>query len=66
MPPPEALDVDDLVAARPDLSTALKGFEKRYIESLLNENKWARGKVADLLGIDRRTLFRKIQSLDIK
>ncbi len=64
--PLEEQAFDDLIAARPDLSTVLKGFEKRYIEHLLHEHKWHRSKVASLLGIDRRTLFRKIQSLNIE
>jgi transcriptional regulator with PAS, ATPase and Fis domain len=44
----------------------MKRFEKHYIEKLLRDNKWHRTKVAALLGIDRRTLFRKIQALDIE
>ena len=44
------------------LGEAVGEFEKRYIERLLKENQWHRTRVADLLGIDRRTLFRKIKS----
>ncbi|MGD9217295.1 MAG: sigma 54-interacting transcriptional regulator [Desulfobacteraceae bacterium] len=48
------------------LSEARKCFEKRYIEKLLIEHRWHRSKVAAILGIDRRTLFRKINTLGIK
>ncbi len=58
--------VEEYLADVSDLATAIKRFEKHYIENLLNQNQWHRTKVAALLGIDRRTLFRKIQSLDIK
>jgi DNA-binding NtrC family response regulator len=44
------------------LSDAVSGFEKDYIEHLLKENQWHRSRVAGLLGIDRRTLFRKIKA----
>jgi DNA-binding NtrC family response regulator len=44
------------------LSDAVGDFEKAYIEHLLRENQWHRSRVAALLGIDRRTLFRKIKS----
>jgi DNA-binding NtrC family response regulator len=56
----------DLLTGGPDLTTVMKRFEKHYIEKLLRDNKWHRTKVAALLGIDRRTLFRKIQALDIE
>ena len=61
---------DDLVAAQPDgfnqpLSEAVRAFEKGYIQHLLNENHWHRSRVARLLGVDRRTLFRKMKSLGL-
>lgn len=43
------------------LNEALNTFEKRYIEQRLRENQWHRSRVAELLGIDRRTLFRKMK-----
>ncbi|GAB6904184.1 hypothetical protein DESC_720025 [Desulfosarcina cetonica] len=43
------------------LSDAINAFEKAYIERLLKENQWHRSRVAELLGIDRRTLFRKMK-----
>ena len=44
------------------LSEATRAFEKKYIQHLLNQNQWHRSRVAKLLGIDRRTLFRKMKS----
>ncbi len=63
---PDELPSEDIIASRPKLGTAVKRFEKRYIENLLHEQQWHRTKVASILGIDRRTLFRKIQSLGIE
>jgi DNA-binding NtrC family response regulator len=63
---PDKMVVQDLVASRSTLNTAVKRFEKRYIEMLLHEHQWHRTRVASLLGVDRRTLFRKIKSLGIK
>ncbi len=64
--PAAEMAVQDLMASRSTLNTAVKRFEKRYIETLLHEHKWHRTRVASLLGVDRRTLFRKIKSLGIK
>ena len=57
---------EDLMGADLGLADAVKEFEKRYIEHLLRNHQWHRSRVAELLGIDRRTLFRKIQSYNIK
>ncbi len=62
----EAVTAEDLMVSRPKLNDAVKDFEKRYIEHLLMAHQWHRSKVAQLLGIDRRTLFRKIQAYGIK
>ena len=47
------------------LNEAMKAFEKAYIERLLKENQWHRSRVAQRLGIDRRTLFRKMKVLGL-
>ncbi len=47
------------------LRSATENFEKQYIEKLLSEHKWHKTKVAAILGINRRTLFRKMKSYDI-
>lgn len=44
------------------LNEAVSAFEKSYIEHLLRENQWHRSRVAAILGIDRRTLFRKMKA----
>ena len=48
------------------LKDATKSFEKSYIKQILEQNSWNKGKVANILGIDRRTLFRKIKTCGIK
>jgi DNA-binding NtrC family response regulator len=48
------------------LSEAVQRFERRYLEHLLTEHKWHRSKVAAILGVDRRTLFRKIKMLGLE
>jgi PAS domain S-box-containing protein len=48
------------------LKDATKSFEKNYINQLLEKTNWNRGKVARILGIDRRTLFRKIKTYEIE
>ena len=58
---------DNLAVFQPDdfnqpLNEAVRTFEKGYILRLLNENHWHRSRVARLLGVDRRTLFRKMKS----
>jgi PAS domain S-box-containing protein len=47
------------------LHTAKESFEKKYIEKLLYEHHWHKSKVASILGINRRTLFRKIKTYKI-
>jgi DNA-binding NtrC family response regulator/PAS domain-containing protein len=48
-----------------DLKTAVKLFEKAYIKNVLDTNDWQRVQVADILKINRRTLFNKIKSLEL-
>jgi DNA-binding NtrC family response regulator len=64
--PPEEVPAEDIMAGRPTLTDAVMRFEKRYIERLLREHQWHRTRVASLLGVDRRTLFRKIRRLGIQ
>jgi len=44
------------------LREAVLNYERAYIQKLLRENHWHRGRVSKLLGIDRKTLYRKIAS----
>ena len=61
---------DNLAVFQPDdfnqpLNEVVRTFEKSYILHLLKENQWHRSRVAHLLGIDRRTLFRKMKRLGL-
>lgn len=44
------------------LKRAIGSFEKSYITDMLKLNKWHRSKTAKLLGVSRKTLFRKLQT----
>lgn len=44
-----------------NLSDVVGQFEGQYIEKILRDNRWQKAKVAQILGINRRTLFRKMQ-----
>ena len=48
------------------LRAAVQEFEHRYIRRLLDRHHWHRAKVAKILGVNRRTLLRKIQTLGIE
>jgi PAS domain S-box-containing protein len=50
-PPPPAADLVEVMAH----------YERAHLLRMLNANHWHRSRVARILGIDRRTLFRKIQ-----
>ena len=47
------------------LKNAVSEFEKRLILKALEENRWHKGKVASLLGIDPKTLYRKMKKYGI-
>lgn len=47
------------------LKEAVLHYERTYIQKLLKENRWHRGRVSKLLGIDRKTLYRKMNNLDL-
>ncbi len=56
---------DDLIfqdSRNLELRVAMENFEKKYIEKSLQEHQWNRSKVASILGINRRTLFRKMKN----
>ena len=48
------------------LASALDRFEREYLLETLRRNDWKRAETADILGIDRRTLFRKIKQFDLE
>jgi PAS domain S-box-containing protein len=48
-----------------DLRSAVQIFEKRFILNALNQNQWQRGKVANALGIDPKTLYTKMKKIGL-
>jgi len=48
-----------------NLKQAVNEYEKRIILKILNENRWHRGKAASILGIDPKTLYRKMKKYGI-
>jgi len=58
--PGEVLDLEDV-----NLHHTMKIFQKKVIVMALNQAKWHRGRAANMLGIDRKTLFRKMKSLEV-
>jgi len=44
----------------------LKDVEKFYIKRVLEQNKWNKLKVAKILGIDRKTLYKKIKEFNLE
>ena len=49
-----------------ELKPAVEAFEKAYLERALHQADWHRGHAAELLGVNRKTLFKKIQAYHIK
>ena len=45
---------------------AVQQFEKRLIVSTLERNRWHRTKTADMLGIPRRSLLRKMKQYELQ
>jgi PAS domain S-box-containing protein len=48
-----------------ELREAVESFEKRFIKNALNQCRWHRGKTADMLGVDPKTLYIKMQKLGL-
>jgi len=44
------------------LKAAMAHYEKQHLVQMLNAHQWHRARVASVLGIDRRTLFRKMKA----
>jgi transcriptional regulator with PAS, ATPase and Fis domain len=49
-----------------DLKSLVRAVEKEYISKLLNEKEWRVNEIADILGIHRSMLYRKMQELGIQ
>ncbi len=48
------------------LDATMKRFEKLYLTRVLDDNHWQQSKVSALLGVDRKTLYRKINQYHLK
>lgn len=48
------------------LPEAVARYEKAYLLNALRKNSWRRGPTAECLGVDRRTLFRKMKDFDLE
>ena len=44
----------------------LEELERNYIATVLGETRWRRMQAAHILGIDRRTLYRKIRTYGLQ
>ncbi|MDY0131891.1 MAG: sigma-54 dependent transcriptional regulator [Desulforegulaceae bacterium] len=64
LPKKEEIECENTLGT--DLKTALNDFERRHILKVLELNKWQKGKTASLLGVHRKTLFRKLKELGIE
>lgn len=49
-----------------DFQLAMRNFEKKLILKALEKSNWHKANAASLLGLPRRTFFRKIQNLGVK
>jgi PAS domain S-box-containing protein len=66
---PEKLDVFTEKAIQGeicDLRTVMEDFEKKYLTKVLAENNWHRSRAASTLGINRKTLFKKMKTHGIE
>ena len=61
----DLLELDSEPSKLSTLKEAVREFEKKLILKALHQNKWHRGKVASLLGIDPKTLYRKMKRYGI-
>jgi transcriptional regulator with PAS, ATPase and Fis domain len=53
---------EDSLAMEPQsLKAALDAFEKKFILNVLNQNRWYKTRAAKIMGVSRKTLFRKMQ-----
>lgn len=47
------------------LMSALDQFEKQFISRTLERQRWHKGRTASMLGVDRKTLFRKMKKFNL-
>jgi transcriptional regulator with PAS, ATPase and Fis domain len=56
---------DDVAGTENGLDVTMAQIEKKILLKALEKYQWNRGKTAEHLNIDRKTLYRKIKSLDV-
>jgi transcriptional regulator with PAS, ATPase and Fis domain len=59
----EAADDESLSVG--DLREAVENFERRFIKVALDRSRWHRGKAAEILGVNPKTLYIKMQKLGL-
>jgi DNA-binding NtrC family response regulator len=69
----DTIEVDDLpfhvsknIFELDEGDNSLAAMEKKYIQKVLNETSWNISKAAQVLGIDRATLYNKISKYDLR
>ena len=62
MKPEKNIQSSDTSEKRIPLKKALGDFEKNYIQDILTQNRWHKIKTAKILGVSRKTLFRKMKN----
>jgi len=55
----------NLVGSNRELHGAVARFEREYLQQVLHEHQWHRGRAAAALNINRKTLFKKIKQYGI-
>jgi DNA-binding NtrC family response regulator len=55
----------DISGSQKGLDIVMAQLEKKIILKTLEKFQWNRGKTAEYLNIDRKTLYRKIKTLDV-
>jgi DNA-binding NtrC family response regulator len=61
-----AAKVEPFVREQTPNHPTLEELEKAYIFWVLTQNEWNKSKVAQILGIDTSTLYRKIEKYELK
>ncbi len=60
------MEIKEYFKSRPIASSGKKAITKQDILSALEKTRWNKSKAAQLLGIARRTIYRRIKDFDIK
>jgi DNA-binding NtrC family response regulator len=66
LPPCEAPQEESTLLVGNNLRTAVQSYEKSHIENILKETAGDKTRAAQLLGVSRSSLYRKLESLGIR